>query len=158
MENVKTVKYRKGYRYQSVEAYQQDVAIEGIFPVKPGGNEFVHLTLDGELYIAAWYAWNGANKPAINDPTFVIPSMEHDALCQLWNLGIIDDAGRAAADKLLGKRLKQCTLIIAARQKWPLRWALTALAYTRPLWVEGAVSWYSERFAMRGPEPILTAP
>lgn len=158
MKTVKTVRYRKGYRYQSTEAYDQDVAIDGIFPVKPGGNEFVHLTLDGELYIAAGYAWNGANRPAINDPSFVRSSMVHDANCQLWNLGIIDDAGRAAADKLLAKMLKEDTLIIAARQKWPARWALTVLAHTRPLWVEAAVSWYSEHFALRGPEPILTAP
>ncbi|MFN3494878.1 MAG: hypothetical protein ACK40L_10250 [Hydrogenophaga sp.] len=152
------VHYRAGYRYQLAAPYEQDVALEGIFPVTPGGNEFVHLTLGGDLYIASGYAWNGADPPAFNDTSFVRPSLTHDALCQLHNIGIIDDAGRAAADRLLGKMLRIDALIIAGRQRWLARWALTAIAYVRPLWVEAAVSWYSQRYAIRGPEPILTAP
>lgn len=152
------VYYRKGFRYQLIEEYEQDVSVDGIFPLTPGGNEFVHLTLDGDLYIAKWYAWNGANKPAINDKTFVRPSLVHDALCQLWELKIIDNEGRAAADRLLGKMLREDTITIANRNKWFIRWPLKAIAYARPVWVEGAVSWYSEHFAVAIPEEILTAP
>ncbi|MDO8903952.1 hypothetical protein [Hydrogenophaga sp.] len=152
------VYYRAGYRYQLVEAYEQDVAVDGIFPIAPGGNEYVHLTLGGDLYIAKGYAWDGASGPTINDTSFVRPSLVHDAHCQLWNLGVIDDAGRAAADRLLAKMLRTDALIIARRQRWYARWALTFIAYVRPLWVEAAVSWYSQHFAMKAPEQILTAP
>lgn len=155
---VSVVYYRKGYRYQLTRPYRKNVSVEGIFPIRPGGNEFVQLTVAGDLLIDKAYAWNGANRPAINDKSFVRPSLVHDANCQLWNLGIIDDAGRAAADKLLAKMLRTDALIIARRQKWYARWALTAIAYLRPLWVEAAVSWYSQHFAMVQDEEIFTAP
>lgn len=155
---IAVVHYREGYRYQLTKAHEQDVSVDGIFPVKPGGNEYVHLTLGGDLYIAKHYAWNGADKPAINDKSFVRPSLVHDALCQLWNIKIIDDAGRAAADRLLARMLRIDGLIIARRQKLLPRLLITAVAYVRPLWVEGFVSWYSKHYAVIQEEPILTAP
>jgi hypothetical protein len=72
------------------------VAADGIYPVNPGGNEFVQLAIDGRLIARKHYAWNGANRPAYNDRAFVRPSLVHDAHAQLWQLGVIDDAGRAA--------------------------------------------------------------
>lgn len=153
------VYYRTGYRHQLVESFEMDVAAEaGIFPVTPGGNEFVNLTLGGDLNIAIGYAWNGANWPAINTKSFVRPSLVHDALRQLWELGIIDDVGLAASDRLLAKMLREDGLIIANRQPWFARWPLKAIAYVRPFWVEAAVSWYSEHFASMVPDQILTAP
>lgn len=158
-DELQVVHYKTGYRHQLVKQYEQYVAGAGIFPIEAGGNEFVQLTIDGRLIIRVGYAWNGANKPAINDKSFVRPSLTHDALRQLWQLGVIDNTGLAASDKLLGKMLRHDMLTIAGRYQYlPARWTLQALSYVRPKWVVAGVSWYSEHFASRDPEQILTAP
>lgn len=157
-DEFQVVRYRTGYRHLLVEEYEQYVARHGIYPIAPGGNEFVHLTLDGRLIVRMWYAWDGASGPALNDKAFVRPSLVHDAGCQLWELGVIDKAGRAAFDKLLGEMLRHDMQIIAARLPWLSRVAFNALSYVRPLWVVYGVSWYTEHVAKRGPDEILTAP
>lgn len=157
-DEFQVVHYRAGYRYVLARQYEQYVAGDGIFPVEPGGNDFVWLTIDGRLIIRIYYAWDGASGPAYNDTAFVRPSLGHDALCQLWQLGIIDDAGRAAADRLLGKMLRHDMQIVAARMPWLARKAFIALSYVRPLWVVRGVSWYSEHIANKDPGEVLTAP
>lgn len=152
------VHYKTGYRHLLVEQYEQYVAGDGIFPIEPGGNDFVQMTIDGRLIIARWYAWDGASGPALNDASFVRPSLVHDALCQLWALGVIDKAGRAAADRLLGKMLRNDMQVVAARMGWLPRSAFKALSYVRPLWVVYGVSWYSEHIANKDPGEVLTAP
>lgn len=152
------VYYKTGYRHLLDQQYEQYVASAGIFPLEPGGNDFVQLTIDGRLIIRKWYAWDGASGPALNDKSFVRPSLVHDALCQLWELGVIDKAGRAAADKLLGEMLRNDMQVIAERMGWLPRTAFKALSYMRPLWVTYGVSWYSEHIASRDPDEVLTAP
>jgi hypothetical protein len=153
-----TVYYRTGYRHVLDKQYEQYVAGAGIFPLAPGGNAYVQLTLDGRLIIREQYAWDGASGPALNDKAFVRPSLVHDALCQLWELDVIDKAGRAAADKLLGEMLRQDMQVIAERMPWLPRVAFNALSYVRPLWVVYGVSWYSEHIADKNPDRVLTAP
>lgn len=148
------VYYRTGFRHELAEDYEIN---GGILPIEPGGNDEIYLDADGLLKISKGYAWNGANRPAINDRAMVRPSLVHDAYCDLWNLGVIDNAGRAQADKLLGEMLRADILTIAARAPWHMRWALKSLAAVRPIWVRGAVSWYSE-VAKPEPDQILTAP
>ena len=148
------VYYRTGYRHQLAENYELRA---GIFPIEPGGNDWVQLSADGHLKISKGYAWDGASGPAINTPSFVRPSLVHDAYCQLWNLGVITDAGRAAADRMLGDMLRADLITIANRSPWPARWFLKSLAVVRPVWVRAAVSWYSG-VAKPTPEQILTAP
>lgn len=158
-DELQVVRYREGYRYVLDEQYEQYVAGDGIFPVEAGGNEFVQLTIDGRLIIRKHYAWDGASGPAYNDKAFVRPSLVHDAICQLWALGIIDDAGRSAGDKLLGRMLRNDMLTISGRYQYlPARWTLQALSYVRPLWVVRGVSWYSEHIANKDPGEVLTAP
>ncbi len=150
--------YKAGYRYQLTRQYEQWVAFAGVFPVNPGGNAFVSLTIDGLLIMRAGYAWDGASGPAYNDKAFVRSSGVHDALCQLWELGVIDDAGRAAADRLLGHMLRVDINRIANRHKLLPRLALKALAVVRPMWVVPAVQLYSRYFATKTPDAELTAP
>jgi len=157
-DEFQVVHYKTGYRHLLVTEYEQYVAGDMILPVEPGGNDFVHLTIDGRLIVRKWYAWDGASGPALNDKAFVRPSLVHDALCQLWQLGIIDKAGRAAADKLLGKMLRNDMQVVAARMAWLPRNAFKALSYVRPLWVVYGVSWYSENLASKDQGEILTAP
>lgn len=157
-DDLQVVHYRTGYRHQLARQYEQYVAGAGIFPVEPGGNEFVHLTIDGRLIVRVNYAWDGASGPAHNDRAFVRPSLVHDALCQLWELRVIDDAGRRAADKLLGRMLRDDMNTIADRYPWAARVAFKALATVRPIWVVGAVRLYSKHFARPATDEILTAP
>lgn len=148
------VYYRTGYRHQLAEEFEIH---RGIFPVKDGGNDYVSLSPDGLLKIQKGYAWDGASGPAINTPSFVRPSLVHDAYCQLWSMGVIDDAGRAMADRLLGEMLRDDLNTIADRSPWHVRWFLKALAVVRPIWVVAAVSWYSG-VAAPSHDQILTAP
>ncbi len=159
-DEFQTVHYKTGYRHQLEKEYEQWVAKDGIFPVNgPGGNKFVWLTIDGRLIIREGYAWDGASGPAVNTKSFVRPSLPHDALYQLRRLGVIDDAGKAAADKLLGRMLRHDSLIIANRYQYlPARWALKAIAYTRPVWVEAAVSWFGTAYMHANKDAVLTAP
>lgn len=156
--DLQVVHYRTGYRYQLARQYEQYVAGAGIFPSDPGGNEFVHLTIDGRLIVRASYAWDGASGPALNDRAFVRPSLVHDALCQLWELGVVDDAGRRAADKLLGRMLRDDMRTIAKRYPLYARLVLEVIASLRPVWVVAAVSFYSKHLARPEADEILTAP
>lgn len=158
LDAIPTIYYRTGYRHVLDRTHEQWVAGAGIFPSEPGGNAFVHLTIDGRLIIRENYAWDGASGPALNDRSFVRPSLVHDAGCQLWELGVIDKAGRAAFDRLLGQMLRQDMQIIAARMPWLPRVAFKALSYVRPLWVVYGVSWYTEHIASKDPDKVLTAP
>lgn len=158
LNEIQVVHYKTGYRHVLDRQYEQYVASAGIFPPAPGGNDFVQLTIDGRLIVRRWYAWDGASGPAYNDKAFVRPSLVHDALCQLWALGIIDRAGRAAADQLLGAMLRHDMQVVAARMPWLPRTAFKALSYVRPIWVVRGVSWYSEHIATRDPDEVLTAP
>lgn len=158
-KDLQTVHYKAGYRYQTTRDYEQWVASAGIYPVNgPGGNEFVWLTIDGRLIIRKGYAWDGASGPAYNDKAFVRPSLGHDANAQLWQLGVIDDAGRRAADRLLGRMLRHDMQLIADRMGWIPRTAFKALSYVRPLWVVPGVRLYSKYIARKEPDPVLEAP
>ncbi|MCB4365394.1 hypothetical protein KIH07_16750 [Hydrogenophaga taeniospiralis] len=158
-DGLQVVHYKAGYRYQLTEGWEMWVASAGIYPVNgPGGNDFVWLTIDGRLIVRRHYAWDGASGPAYNDKAFVRPALGHDAICQLWQLGVIDDAGRRAADKLLGRMLRNDMKIIANRYPLVPRLALKALAVVRPVWVVPAVQLYSRYFAGKTENPVLEAP
>lgn len=152
----RSVYYKTGYRHQLEEDFELYVAGDGIFPTSPGGNEYVQLTIDGRLIIRKGYAWDGASGPAINTTSFVRPSLVHDALYQLLRMGIVTD--RLAADKLLGKMLREDMLIIANRQPWYSRWPRKWLAAVRPIWVELAVRWFGGMAIQLHDDEILTAP
>lgn len=154
----RVVYYRTGYRHQLAEDFELDVSEYGIFPHSPGGNDYVQLTLGGDLHISKGYAWDGASGPAINTTSFVRPSLVHDALYQLIRMGVVPRDCRAAADRLLGQMLREDSLIIANRQPWFARWPLTVVAYIRPVWVEAAVRIGGGIAMDHHADDILTAP
>jgi hypothetical protein len=138
---VKFIRYTDGYKFQLEEDYEHQT---GITPAAPGGNRFVHITLDGLLIIRSGYAWDGASGPAIDTPTFIRGSLVHDALYQLMRLGVVQKAGgRLQADKLLRE-------IVLEDGMWSVRaW-----------WVYHAVRVFGGQY-MRGPgngNTVLTAP
>jgi hypothetical protein len=136
---MKYIRYTDGYKFQLEEDYQQQT---GITPVSPGGNRFVHITLDGVLIIRAGYAWDGASGPAIDTPDFIRGSLVHDALYQLMRLGVVPKAGgRLRADQLLRE-------IVREDGMWRLRaW-----------WVYHAVRIFGGHYMRNVPGRVLTAP
>lgn len=138
---MKFIRYTDGYKFQLEEDYEHQT---GITPAAPGGNRFVHITLDGLLIIRAGYAWDGASGPAIDTPTFIRGSLVHDALYQLMRLGVVPkDGGRLQADQLLRQ-------IVLEDGMWSVRaW-----------WVYQGVRIFGGQY-MRGPgngNTVLTAP
>lgn len=152
------VYYRTGFRHQLSRDFSMYVARAGIFPLEPGGNEFVQLTIDGRLIVRKHYAWDGASGPAYNDKAFVRPSLVHDALYQLIREGVLGPESRRPADKLLRKMLRRDMLIIARRLPFIRKWAMRALALVRPEWVHGAVRIGGEAAMAMHSDEVLTAP
>lgn len=155
---IEDVYYRTGFRHQLSRDFSMYVARFGIFPLEPGGNEFVQLTIDGRLIVRKHYAWDGASGPALNDRAFVRPSLVHDALYQLIREGVIGQDGRRLADRLLRKMLRKDMLIIARRLPFAQRWAMRALAMVRPEWVKLAVRLGGGVAMAMHSDEILTAP
>lgn len=81
------MKYRdiKKYRWQVLTDEHYDLPYDLQFDA-----ETDWITLKGKsLDIFKGYAWNGANRPAINTKNFRIPSLVHDAICQLIRIGLL---------------------------------------------------------------------
>ena len=148
------VHYRTGYRHQLVLPYEQRTMLLGF----TGGNQYVSIDAEGLLTIAAGYAWDGASGPAFNDPSFVRPSLVHDALYQLIREGVLPRTAREFADRLLGEMLRDDMRTIADRHPFYLRWPLKALSAVRPLWVEAAVRLGGGVAMAMHSDEILTAP
>ncbi|RMH63088.1 MAG: DUF1353 domain-containing protein [Calditrichaeota bacterium] len=86
------------YKYQLTQPYAltiDAIADEAI------DTPFVRLSMEGKLYIAAGYAWDGPSGPTFDTDTFMRASLVHDALYQLMRLRKLPEDKRAYADELL---------------------------------------------------------
>lgn len=92
------IAYKGGYRYQ----LQQDlICPTPILPPAPIRTRFIELTAEGWLTIRAGYAWDGPSGPVLHSPSFMRPSLIHDAFCQLIGEGHLSPDHQRAADQLL---------------------------------------------------------
>lgn len=92
--------YRSGIKYQTAEPFAIHTEIRGY----EGSNQFVRITRDGLLTIAANYGWDGGSGPTKDTPSTMIPSLVHDALYQLIRIGVLPRTNgkmQAQADALL---------------------------------------------------------
>lgn len=90
------MKFKKGYKYQLIEAETFKTNIIGYSIDTP----FIRLTLVGVLTAKRGYAWNGAN--VIPDSKKVLRgSCGHDAGYQLISEGLIPATERIYVDELL---------------------------------------------------------
>lgn len=96
--------YHKGYKYQSTCS----VAIQtGIHPAVDIVTEYVSLSHEGKLFIKSGYAWDGASGPAVDTDTWMLPSLVHDALCQLLALNKLSEKWTLAVhEEMYGQCLK----------------------------------------------------
>lgn len=132
---MRSIKYRKGYKYQLWEYYQLQTNIK---PAQNISVDFISLTTDGVLTISAGYAWDGASGPAIDTKNFLRGSLVHDALYQLIGMGYLFHELKNDCDKLLVEICKQ-----------------DGMSWIRSKWVYLAVKTFGKGLP---PEDILTAP
>ena len=98
------IKYRKGYKYQLAEQYQVGV---GIFLKRAIVTDFIELGTNGVITIKAGYAWDGPSGPTVDTKSFMRGSLVHDALYQLMRMGLLPQAYREPADKLLRQHCRE---------------------------------------------------
>lgn len=99
------IKYRAGYKYQTVE---HAVFFTSTSPIETVSTQFIELTERGKLTIKAGYAWDGPSGPTVDSKNFMRGSLAHDALYQLMREGHLSEKlHRAAADKLLRKLCRE---------------------------------------------------
>jgi len=93
------IKYKSGYKYQTVQSYSIQVAV---FPKEDVSTHFLALTTSGILTIARGYAWDGpSGKVTIHTKSFMRGSLVHDALYQLLRMELIPPHYRLEADEEL---------------------------------------------------------
>jgi len=110
-ELTKSMKYRKGYKYQLADDYTIQIDTK---PPEEIETQFISLSVDGLLTIKDGYAWDGPSGPTIDTPNFMTPSLVHDAIYQLMRYNLIPRSWRYYADKLL-------VLMCKNRKMWKVR-------------------------------------
>jgi len=79
--------YRAGYKYQLAESYSVQTPIKPSVPIR---HEFFTLSRNGKLWIKRGYAWDGASGPTFDTKSSMLPSLPHDAFCQMMRSKLLD--------------------------------------------------------------------
>ena len=99
------ISYKKGYKYQIVEEYQEDI---DILPLEDIDTDYIDLTAEGRLTLKSGYAWDGPSGPTFDTRNFMRGSLVHDALYQLMREEKLDrETYRKPADELLRLMCRQ---------------------------------------------------
>lgn len=65
-------------------------------------SKFLRIYPNGDVFLKAGYAWDGASGPAVDDETNMVPALEHDGEYQLMRNDILPrDPFRDICDKKL---------------------------------------------------------
>jgi hypothetical protein len=118
------MKYRDGYDGQLAETIHFQLPDE-LWPKKEIITPFIWLSREGELVILVGYSWDYASVPfthwisnKIAGRKSKVPSLAHDALCQLHRNGYLPhDVSRLYTDRYFHK-------LLLDRKFWKIRaWA-----------------------------------
>ena len=116
-----TVYYRNGYRNQLVRAVAFHLP-ERLWPDEFVELEYISLDAAGVLVISKGYAWDGASGPTADWPAkqIVVPSLIHDALCQLGRAGKMRSVAdhRKHTDRLFYDLLRERGMNIIRAAIW----------------------------------------
>ena len=102
------------YKYRLLEDEEFSTGISGIY----ASTEYLTMYDTGILMCKKHYCWDGASGPTIDTDNTMRASLGHDATYQLIRLGILSQAHREAADKLLRKWLLEDGMTHARAQLW----------------------------------------
>ena len=133
------IKYRRGYKYQIACSTQGQTPI---IPIKPIDTEFIKLSAEGYMFIKSGYAWDGASGPTIDTSNTMVPSLVHDAFCQLIRLGYLPDSARIEADNFFFVLLRE-----EERKMWIVR---------AKIWLRGVR--FGAKHHKQKPKKVYTAP
>ena len=94
------IKYRKGFKYQLMEA----VAVQtSVTPFDDIATDFYEILSTGLVVIKKGYAWDGPSGPTIDSKTFMRGSLVHDVFYQAMRTGMLGWKHKAVADLELYK-------------------------------------------------------
>ena len=94
------LQYRAGYKYQTAVRHVERISIK---PETIISTEFLRLDPEGNLTIAAGYAWDGPSGPTIDTKSAMRGSLLHDSGYQLLRLGLLPQSTRGEWDALYEK-------------------------------------------------------
>jgi hypothetical protein len=134
------VSYKKGYKYQIVEEFQENIDIR---PSEDIDSDYIDLTSEGRLTLKSGYAWDGPSGPTFDTRNFMRGSLVHDALYQLMREEHLDrEIYRKPADDLLRMMCRQ-----------------DGMWWLRAWWVYLAVRWWADPAADPShKKPVIHAP
>jgi hypothetical protein len=90
--------FKKGYKYQVSKTYHIKL---NVLPYDTIDLPFVKMGRDGNTFILAGYAWDGASGPTIDTLDSMIGSLVHDVGYQLIRLGLVSPEYKSYFDDLL---------------------------------------------------------
>ncbi len=92
---MKSIHYRKGYKYQLAKDYHTTTRIR---PQMLIDTRYIVLHVDGKLMIRAGYAYDGASGPTFDTKTCLRGACVHDAKYQLIRTGLVQYSAKVIAD------------------------------------------------------------
>jgi hypothetical protein len=92
---MKSIKYKKGYKYVLAEDYTCKVDIRPMQDIK---TDYIDLLENGTLTVKKYYAWDGTSGPTKDGKTNMRGSLIHDALYNLFRDEKISLKQRKQAD------------------------------------------------------------
>lgn len=109
--------YSKGYRYQ----LREDCACTSLIRLEEHIiTQFYEIRKEGTIIAKVGYAYNGANKPAINTKSFRRASLFHDIVRQAVREGRLDPKWLEEGDRLM-RRIAKIDGMNRARRWWTFR-------------------------------------
>lgn len=87
--------WRRGYKYQTAFDYTFKTNIK---PDQVVSDDFIVLSMNGELMIKKGYAWDGPSGPTFDTKNSMPASCKHDALFQLMRRGLLSRECKDEAD------------------------------------------------------------
>ena len=93
-----TLFYTDGYKYQS---RCDMVYFVGIYPKDDIVTDLIALRRDGWMWVAKYFAWDGASGPAIDTASNMRGSHAHDALAALMRMGKLPMVCRYQANDVI---------------------------------------------------------
>lgn len=95
---MKCICYRKGYKYQLYEDYENQIPV---YPDNDIITDYIELSSKGNLRIKTGYAWDGPSGPTIDTLNFMRGALVHDALYQLMRESKLPPENKEHVDQLL---------------------------------------------------------
>ena len=106
-----------GWKYRLYKSVTFDT---GIIPLEPFDHKYIKYDKNGYMTLKRGYQWNGASGGCPDHKAIMGPSALHDALCQMFAMGILTKDQRCQADHLLACMTKKNMIELAEKVRNPV--------------------------------------